>query len=169
MKEEGFTLTELLVSTSIILILTAIAFFGFHKRGYDLALQRSAQLIVSEAEIVREWAISTKETRGSIPSGGYGLHFSLSTPNKFYLFADFSGNHLYDPGEEIRERELEKNILIKEFVPNGSFLDIVFLPPNPDIFFSQSTSEVCLRITPKNNTSKIREICFNKAGLIYEK
>ena len=183
-KHNGFTLVELLTSIAIILILTAVAIGISQGRSKGLVLNRTAALVSTKAELVKEKALSSQEFHGAIPKGGYGVYFNLSTPTKFILFADCDGNYVYSKGtkpcsgnnsEKIEEIQLEKGIKIKSIIPSNPLnaISITFQPPSPAVSFyispgnKVSNSSVKITLEISGNFSRTKSIIFNKAGLIY--
>jgi len=143
MKSSGFTLTELLVVISIIIILTSISVPVYQGAKRQLALQRAVNKLAQDIGRARQMAISVKEHGGTIPLGGYGVYFVVnpaSSEYDSYIYADNSANGRYDSGEEIEVISLEKETKIKE-VGNGSQkYSINFTPPDPVTSFYENSS-----------------------------
>ena len=179
-KNKGFTLAELLISTAIIAILLAVSFWAYQGRGQGgIIISRASNLVITKTENTREMAISTKEIYGIVPSGGYGINFSLSNPYKFKVFADCNGNHIFDlsgtpcngHSELIEEVSLEKGVKINS--ASSNILNITFVPPSPKVFFYTATSEISspqvyIDLVFESQPSFSRRIYFDKSGLVYE-
>ena len=156
----GFTIIELVVVMSIILILSAILIPSFKQREETLSLQRSAYKLTQDLRRAQELSMSVKEFRGSIPKGGYGIYLATSQPESYILFADCDGNHLFNgETEKVEEIKLEKGVKIK----SPPSLTISFFPPNPQVYFSPDASTVSISLT---NDSQTKTVKVNKAGLI---
>ncbi len=179
-KNKGFTLAELLISTAIITILLAFSFWAYQSKGQGgVALERSSNLVIARVENTKEMAISTREIYGIVPSGGYGINFSLSNPYIFRIFADCNGNHILDLSgnlcnghpELIEEVSLEKGVKI--ISASANILNITFEPPSPKVFFYTAATEISSQrvdvdLVFENQSSFSRKIYFDKSGLVYE-
>ncbi|MFA6608429.1 MAG: type II secretion system protein [Candidatus Paceibacterota bacterium] len=83
---KGFTLLELLVSLSIMLIMTGVLFMRYPETVKRLTLANmthTTALLIREAQ-VRGSAVDSFNS--SI--GGYGVYMALANPNKLILFGD---------------------------------------------------------------------------------
>lgn len=161
--QEAFSLPELLVAISIIGLLTLVVFPNWKAGERQFSLQRAAYEIAQDLREVQEKAMSSQELPGA-PStfqGGYGME--LRTEASFsVLFADLNNDKLLNTGEEIERIELEKGTRIHQLSP-GSPLAVVFLPPDPSVFFEPDADSVEIVLT---NESQTKTITINKTGLI---
>ena len=170
-NERSFTLLELVVVMAVISIMSAIVFAGAGNRRNKLALQRSAHKLSQDIRVVEGMGMSSKEFRGSVPAGGYGIHFDISKADHSYiLFADKNANHKYDSGEKLETIKLEKGIKIYHLSP-GSPLDITFVAPNPIVNIiggGVAANKANIMVSIENNSNgRSRSVYVNKAGLIY--
>ncbi len=171
-NNRGTTLIEVLVVVIIASILLGAAFLEYRKRSQELALQRASHTLLAEIEKTRETAMSGRPLAdGEAPEGGYGLYFNTDDRSGYIVFADEgpSPNHLYNSGEEVEIIFFEENIELHSVSPDNP-LNIVFIPPSPDVFINASNlplteAEITLRL--KNDFSKRRTIKVNSAGLIF--
>lgn len=180
--DESFTLIELLVVTVIIIILTAIMVANFNLDQGTLTVRTSAQEVALDINNAENLALGSASQTAS-PPVGYGIHFSLATPNhpstngndytsytifcadgstfsnSTGLFAnrtcDYGGTHF-----------LPQNIRISGFsTSSNNALDIVFYPPIPTIkingqnFNNMATSAITITlgnsVNPKVSSSVI--------------
>ncbi|MDP2909937.1 MAG: prepilin-type N-terminal cleavage/methylation domain-containing protein [bacterium] len=167
-KERGFSFVELIVTMSVIVILT-IASFPFYKslKG-DLALERSAAKLVQDIRRAQEMALSGRDFGNNFPEGGYGICFNSSSPSFYVIFADVNGNKIRDGGEEVETVNFESNIKINSV--SGGTLDIIFVPPNPDVFLTDLGVDLgsLVEITiSSSDGSRSKTIRVNKAGLVW--
>jgi len=175
MKKNGFTLFEVLVAISIIIIFTGIVLLNYRATGNQLALQRAVFKLAADIRRVQEMAISSKEISGvGVPSGGYGIYFRNANDTFYLIYADtnppLSGNEQYDGGDTTVENniELEKGVEISTLSPANS-LSINFKPPDPAVKIKTGMGEsdetiITLRLI--TDTSKTKTIKVNKAGRI---
>jgi len=160
MKERGFTLVELLVTTSIILLFAAIIFPNFNLGEKNLALERSAVKLAQDLGRAREMAMSVREFTGAPPTfkGAYGIKFAVNSFD-YILFADLNDDQIFNSGEAVETISLEKNIEISALLPFSPLM-VIFTPPDPAINISE-TAVITLA-----NGSRTKNIKVNKAGLI---
>jgi len=175
MRTSGFTLTELLVVISIIIILTSISMPVYQGERGQLALRRAANKLAQDIGRAREMAISVKKQNGKIPSGGYGVYFeAVDSEYNAYIYADNSGNQRYDPEEQMEKISLEKETKIKK-VGNGSQkYSINFTPPDPRVSFYEGSTQLAQKeleiiISLRKDPSMTKSVIVNKSGLIYVK
>ncbi len=132
---KGFTLIELIVSLSVMMMMTGILLSRYPESIRKLTLSnqaRNVELLIREAQ-VRGSAIDSSS--GVV--GGYGVYFSLTTPDKVALFADsistlspyqiMVGDGLYQsaPTDEARDiTTLPKGYVVSRLcVWNGTIFD----------------------------------------------
>jgi len=143
-SNSGFTLVELMVTISIFTIISIGLFINYPKFREGLSLKRTAQEIALTVREAQVSAISVKEFDGKFP--GYGVHFSVNSPDSFILFVDLDGNGEYSGGPE-KEKEIKiktTDIIYKLCVgektiptPDCSLseFNIVYYRPGPKVVF----------------------------------
>lgn len=133
---KGFTLVELVVVTGIIVLLTALILPNYRSGDKQLALQRSAHRITQTMRMAQEYAISAKEFNGAVPNS-YGVYFDLNQPASYILFANLDSDFAYSSSNEmVEEINLESKIRLVGLDPvSGNSLTVVFVPPDPSVFF----------------------------------
>lgn len=92
--QTGFTLVEMMAALSIMAIITTTLFVSYPKLGHRLAVEREAQLVALMLRDAEERAIRTRRV-GSAFSAPFGVHFDLSSPRQYVLFADLGGTSGY--------------------------------------------------------------------------
>src|SRR3989338_367144 len=125
---KGFTLIELMVVTSIIVLLTALAFPNYRGGSQRLALQRSAHQLAQDLRRAEELALSSQQFGGEVPKG-YGIYFNRNQSNQYILFADLGdGDRQYtDSSEKVETITLEGKVVISALSPEfASALTVVF-------------------------------------------
>lgn len=140
---DAFTLIELIVSMSIIVILTAIFLANYHSINKRTDLTITAQSLVSDIRYAQSNSLGLLKYQGSVPAGGWGVAFSslpadgTSGPNKsrYEIFADENNNAKFDLGEADvnlggRVINLPANIVIDN-LSLESVSNVTFLPPDP--------------------------------------
>jgi len=128
-NKKGFTLIETLVVISIIIIISAFMVPNFRENETGTTLIRVAQQVVQDIREAQNMSLSSKEYNGNVYEY-YGVYFDKqSLPSSYYIFA--SENSVYNSGEEIKTKQLEKNITIDSIKVGSekSSVDIAFNPP----------------------------------------
>ena len=176
----GFTLLEITVVVSIIIMLGT--FFVVNYRGGEkqFALQRSAHKLAQDLRRAQGMAMSSQQFNGTFPKGGYGIHFKkgLST---YILFADCNADTEADESgfaltcvlatpispfpETVEEEKLEDGIIISNVSPSsgGNTLDITFFPPDPTITINPQSTSAVITLT---SGAYSRTVSINSVGLI---
>jgi len=185
----SFTLVEIVVVISIVLILTVLAFPNFRDASSKFALDRSAYRLAQDLRGAEEMAISSQippSRFGSslFPKGGYGLYFKKNS-NSYILFADCDGDGKYDSGEgkpnaencseaaEIRPfPEKIKDIYFELKIQTGTLspmsmednsLSITFFPPDPTVKIYPLASTASIELFFGN---KSKNVSISSNGLI---
>lgn len=87
-SDAGFTMVELLVSASVLMILFTFVLANFRTGQSSAELDIVLKQIISGISSVRNMALGGQVmSDGSYPDGGYGIHFDLETnPDQNILF-----------------------------------------------------------------------------------
>ena len=177
MNNKGFTLIELIVVTSIIMILTALSLANYDTGKKQLALQRASFKVSQDLRRAQEMSMSSKEFNGSIPPGGYGLFFrkfplgGYDYPHLYMLFADLDGNGTMDIGSELVEIiDLEEGVKFSDFYLEGMVSNetyFTFIPPDPETSIVDGTYDSTkIIISFEDDATKNKTILLNSVGLI---
>ena len=168
MNQKGFTLTELLVVTAIIVILSAIILPSYRIGERQLNLQGSAYKLSQDLRRAEELSMSAKDF--SCGAGwrmkGYGL--TLAANNDYY-WLKARCDEIASPGPPYDDRpvgnriDLEKGVKILILTINP--LGIFFYPPEPEVDLA-GFNEAQITISLKTDISKTKTVTINKAGLI---
>jgi len=163
-SQKSFTLVELLVTTGIILLISALIFPNYRAGEEELSLQRSAQKVAQDLRRVEELALSAKAypNAPSTFKGGYGINFQINSTS-YTLFADLDDQKDFDSGEEIEISDLEEKVKITGL--SAIPLNVVFLSPDPEVFISGG-SEAQITISLETDSTKNKIIKVNQVGLI---
>lgn len=178
-KLMGFTLFELLVVLSIVVLISLIVFPNYKKGTKNLLLERSANLLAQQIRKALERAMSAREYGTIIPAGGYGIFLKKSPlGDQIFLFGDCNKDHLYTPGvfcegtlpEKIEEIFLEKEVFIKNLDPlfEENSLHISFQPPDPLVYINgqENIIQASITLSLKSDSSKTKQIIVYRSGMI---
>ena len=150
--EAGFTLIELLVVTAILIVISSLILVNNGRFGGVILLENLAYDLALSVRQAQVYGISVRQFGSGNFSVGYGMHFAISSPTTYVLFADaISQNGLYDgcPSqascELVESKNIERGYYISDLcVATGggsetcgiSSLDIFFRRPEPDAHIS---------------------------------
>ena len=175
---KGFTIIELLVVISVIIILTAIVLISYRSGQQQFALQRSANKLAQDIRRTQEMAMSARECThptacpaGGVPLGGYGIYMEkeASQIRNYKIYADGDNNEKYDSGEEIETIYLEDGVEFQSVQPANK-MSVNFKPPDPTIELRDQTgadkTNVTIIIALTADSSKTKTILVNRAGRI---
>lgn len=98
MTTSGFTIIEMLVAIGIFLLLSSPFLINYNTFNKRVTLDTLAHQIGQWVRDAQVSAMSVKNSQtqtGTFP--GYGLHFDISTPDRFVYFADLDSDSQYDP------------------------------------------------------------------------
>lgn len=145
----GFTLVELLVVVSIMLIITSTLLLQqrkFNSATLMRTLAYNIALSIRQAQVYGTSVVGTTTTSGITFAAGYGIYFS--TPGSYRLFADINNNGRYVASESQQTFTLGSGYTISNFCAvvtpssyycktggtgtNITSIAISFKRPNPD-------------------------------------
>lgn len=183
----GFTLLEITVVVSIIILLSTIFLANYRGGEKQFALKRSAHQLVQSLRIAQEMAMSGREFKGAF-QGGFGIHFVVTPEDentgKYTLFVDCDNDDIFDGviptcvactgddcsgpifSEEIETFSLEEGIKIDNLSPSFPFLDVVFFPPDPEVTINGDIAIALASITLTFDGQSQKIITVNTVGLI---
>ncbi len=191
-KQKGFTLFEITVVVSIIVLLSTIFIASYRGGEKQFALNRSAHQLAQSLRKAQEMAMSSQKTSPSFgsetfPKGGYGIYLHEGS-SSYILFADCDNDAVYDEsgpalscaaategnpyGEKVEEFSLEEGIFISNLSlksPENS-LYITYFPPDPVIkinYDSDPDSDAdSVSVSLNFEGGQPKTIYINTAGLI---
>lgn len=160
----GFTLVELVVVISIMLVLTSIFLIRqqqFNSSTLLRSLAYSVGLTVRQAQL---YGTSIRENvSGAFDAGNaakaYGVYFASASPSSYILFADVNNNGAYDAGESVQAFTINTGYTISKFCATAggvqqctnsatplTYLTMLFRRPNPDSCFATNLSASACQI-----------------------
>lgn len=136
----GFTLIEMLVSVSIVVIFSTIILAN--QRRFESSLTTKS-LAYEIALVFRQAQVFSLAVRGSGSSFevAHGVHFDRSTPDAFFLYVDENDNARYDSGTDtiverfsLRGGGQIADLCVESVSPRCALesLDVVYERPDPD-------------------------------------
>lgn len=143
---EGFTMFELMITISIMVIIAALVLINFPGFNRQVAVSRAAQEISLALRSAQARALAVQKfvPTGQFPQG-YGVYFNRDDPDTYIIFADLckvcldgeSGYGVYDKDEEVDIIDLPKPLVISSLSAGSGTglktLSIVYYRPDPVI------------------------------------
>jgi prepilin-type N-terminal cleavage/methylation domain-containing protein len=178
MKNQGFTLVELLVSIGIFTAVTAVAVFNHTQFNSSVLLTDLAYEVALSIRQAQFYGITVKQTSADPTkfTSGYGIHFDTGSNKTYTLFEDVKNggtppNHVRagaDGDVDIETFKIEKGNTISKICLDGTtpcsnaVVDISFVRPNPDAYIrangntstAYAKAEVCI-LSPANIKRKV--------------
>jgi len=167
-----------MVSVGIITILS-VMILGYNRQTETTTnLTRSANKLISELKRIQNQAMLILEentTQGSKNICGWGMYFaknpgsnlSIKEITPFVDYCDQSsgvGNHQYD---EIKgEGKTSIPLVQKTEITKTNIKSIVFVPPEPTIYFDPERTEASIELHLEDQNSPYYIITISKSGQI---
>ncbi len=139
-KIGGFTLIEIMIVVSMIIIFTAIGLGYSQDAGGQISFFRDQSKFVSEIYRVRAMSIATYQQSGQVCA--YGIWASGNTLNVGYVSPPCINYHTALPSNVIFSNSslrLSENVVLADtnITPEASLDSILFTPPYLDVFFNK--------------------------------
>jgi len=129
-NNKGFTIIELVVTTSILVIITTLIFANYPKFRENISLKKTAQEIALAVRQAQTYGLGVREFQpgtGIFP--GYGVHF-VKNSDSFILFADVNGNNIIE-SFKIQTGETISDLCVNTTSCGHNTIDIIFFRPKP--------------------------------------
>lgn len=179
---QGFTLIELMISVSILVIVSTLILASYPKFSDNADLTLAARTVVSSIRAAQFYGIGVKEFGpGEFPA--YGVYFGPLPAVSYIVFADVDENNQWSGSSERVETQ---SILKRGYIDNGglcgkengqpidcslSGLNIIFKRPYPDIFlYGDNTSQGpydYVEITISSTRGNTKKVVVWKSGQVY--
>lgn len=167
-RVRGFTLIEMVVVVGVISIVSGVILANNGRFGGQVLLQNLAYDIALSIRQAQVYGIAVQRFNNEYASA-YGMHFSISSPDIYLLFADVAVvNGVYDDtSERVQATTIASRYAITALRINGcngtvvSNLDIVFKRPDPDAYISAPPlsglqESACITVSsPRGDTKNI--------------
>jgi hypothetical protein len=185
----GFGLVELMVSISVMVLVTSVILVKHDSYNGATLLRSQAYEIALQLREIQLLSISATEA-GSGYRNVYGVHFSTSTTDTYFIFRDDDDDYYFDAGAVPPEKFGKQGTLSSEFVidairllgtlgpTNEDELSVTFERPNFDAKFytgpntsvANTVSGVEIDIRTKGTTGpgsgNIRTVEITRTGQI---
>lgn len=179
--KEGFTLIEMIVSISMVVIVAALFIANYRSANKRTDLIMAAQSLVADLHLAQNNTLGLVKYGDIVPAGGWGINFDIAK-NIYTLFADLNAPETtgyldYDVGEgEInygaRITQLPAGIEISNLKtdssPAASQVNVTFLPPDPqtNIYDGTATSSALEIEFKELRNNSVKTVKVNFLGLV---
>lgn len=137
LKQNGFSLIEMLVSIFILTIITTLSITNYRAGEKKNLLNLESNVLLSNIRKMQNMVLNGSKFEGKeMPFGGYGIHFEN---NGYTIFSDDNSNKIYDAGEAVSAVVLQKISL----AVSGNNKNLIFLPPNTQVCVNADSCAVC--------------------------
>lgn len=133
MKQNGFSLIELMVAVGILTLINIMIFVSYPELSQKMALKRTSEEVALIARQAQAYALGVKKSvSGGDDYYGFGIHFDKNKPKSLVLFADSDSDKTYDGGELFQEFKIGAGDYVSElwicasFCQSVDILDIVY-------------------------------------------
>lgn len=177
---KGFTLIEMIVVVSIIIIISTVGISIFREQRSRVDLILSAEKIANDLKKARNLAmISSKYDMGSgleVPCG-YGISFDVGNENSYILFAGNNSDtgdcgttdKTYNPTPAAEDdKEVENiNLPSKVIISNSADFNVFFEPPHPATTIAPiDPLVITVQIKGRNCPEHCRNVTIASSGKI---
>jgi prepilin-type N-terminal cleavage/methylation domain-containing protein len=142
-NNKGFTVVELIVTISILVIVTTLIFANYPKFRENISLKKTAQETALAVRQAQTYGLGVREFQpgtGIFP--GYGVHFNITSSDSFILFADLDEDNVYDGvSENVESFKIQTGEKLSGLCANVktsppgtcgfNTIDIIFFRPKP--------------------------------------
>ena len=185
-RSRGFSIIELIVSTSIMVLITTVVLVNHSAFGGNIlvgALAYDVGLSIRQAQVfglsVREFGTGT-----GVFDVGYGVHFDIDNATSYQIFADVDKNNTFNVGDGTEEifsigqgfsiaricATTVASIELCSDADNVSILDITFIRPDPDALIRINGEAITMyqsaRIVVQSARGAEREVVVESTGQI---
>ena len=164
-SKRGFTLIEMLVVTSIMILISGLLLASNSRFGGTVQLESLAYDIGLSIRQAQVYGISVRQFSPGVYTAGYGMHFEMSSPTSYVLFGDaVSANGLYDTGELVTSTLISSGYSIKQLCVTKTGnpedctvtkVDLLFKRPEPHAFISANSLSCTLLAGPCQESARI--------------
>ncbi|RJR14058.1 type II secretion system protein [Candidatus Parcubacteria bacterium] len=149
-QKKGFTLVELIVVMGILVVVSTLMFANNSRFGGVVFLENLAYDVALSLRKAQIYGIAVRRFGSGEFDVAYGLHFAMSDPTRYVLFADgVTANGTFDcptpPGtcESLETSEMQQGYHLKDICVTQAgggedcsieTLDITFKRPEPDAY-----------------------------------
>lgn len=183
-SKAGFSLVELLMVVTIIILMSTIVLVSFRSGQDQFTLQRAAHLLAQDIRRAQELAMRAEDFHGTVSRGGFGVHLTTGA-SSYVLFADCDNGRDFDLTgsatscvtattasggsfpEQLESRTFEAGVTITSITPAASST-IVFIPPRPVTQIRSGGSVVTSTTITLgiSGLAQTQRVFINNAGLI---
>jgi prepilin-type N-terminal cleavage/methylation domain-containing protein len=190
-RKKGFTVTELMISMTIMTVILVVVVFKGKDLSSNIALSDAIQQVSLSLREAQAYGISVKEDTANPGqfTNAYGVTFDTGANTSSFIFSDRDANGFYDGGgscvgECVQKIDLSNNITISAICvsPNSGSgcvsmtkAHISFLRPNPEPVIRATNNGgnnmsgvtyYSATITLRNNLGRTRSVVIDNVGKI---
>lgn len=169
----GFSVIEMLVVMSILVVLTSLLIFYNRTGELQIVLLREQAHFIGTVFRAKSLALNTFIE--DAPACGYGVHLDIKTgaaPSRYFIYRDKAINcrtsdRIYAAASDEIVGGTETALPLRVVFGDIAVRDILFVPPNPQVFLdgSQALAEASIILQSDDGKTKAA-VTINNAGQI---
>src|SRR5680860_1413094 len=147
-QQSGLTLIEMVVSLAVVMFIANIFIFNYRDNNKRTDLIMASQVMVSDIHRAQNNSLGLLQYGDVVPSGGWGVYFDLTTPDRYTIFPDLQdvGDTGYHDFDSATEGDINKGARVIELAPeieiDSIYLGTDNLKDNVAITFSHQIPEL---------------------------
>ncbi len=132
--KKSFTLIEILVTSTIIMIMLGVT-ISYTRRSENInKINRASERLAFDIRRVANLSMQTRQIDDK-KICGWGIYFDPDKKDSYIIFSDFCDRHLKGDSKYQEEEKVEEvRLPINTFVNNVNFSILIYLPPEPRIY-----------------------------------
>ncbi len=167
-NDQGFTLIEMLVVTTIVILLSGLLIL-YSREGDKVSLiLRARTQVIADINRAKNLAITAQSWNGE-HTCGYGVYFDTAN-NRYIIFTEVASNcessdHVYQRGSY----DVEIIPVTNQFVlSSANISQVFFMPPDPTVFFDPPEMEQAeINFNLVNQANPAFQIFINSLGQVW--
>lgn len=169
-SKRGFSIVELLITVSIVMLITGIALSRYSSFNNSILLQSQAFEIGFDIRQAQQSALSVQATGGAARNG-FGIYFDITNPNTYILFFDTNDNYRYDSGtdNELSEFYIDTRFVITDIRVGGSArseASVTFRRPNFNGLIYPTGNTLEIDIAASQSATAVQTVSITQSGQI---
>ena len=172
LKHNGFTLFELLVTMSIIVLLSIMLTANLQKGEKQYQIQLAGQEIIQNIRRVQDMALTSFKYQGQEVPYFYGIYFDKNKKKSYIIFGDRNNNNTYQSSDiKIEEISIESGVEIDSLSSGNKDLNIAFSVPDGFTYIEPDDDSAVITIKRKGinciqSPKSCKNIIVEKTGRV---
>ena len=166
--KKGFTTIELIVAISLIAVMTSALMISWSPAEKSLSLKQASHQI--SQDLRRAAQLSLSAASSSCPTFyedyyGFGVQLTANS-GTYIIYENCNQNYVWDASSDdtlIQEVTINEDLEVSAVTPSSP-LNVLFVPPEPQVFINNSTTSDAVITTKIINDTTTQQIEINSRG-----